>query len=87
LWNNAYGVEAATQTYFGWSAQDITVLQSAILASIPKWPSLYNPYKNRSKLMWEIKITDANKNEYPFASWGLQTEVMSKIASAFSRAD
>ncbi len=62
LGNNAYGVEAAAQTYFQWSAEDITVLQASILASIPKGPSLYNPYKNRSKVMWEIQITDENKN-------------------------
>ncbi len=87
LWNNAYGVEAASQTYFGGSASDLTILQSAILASIPKWPSLYNPYKNRSKLMWEIKITDSNKNEYPFSSGWLKDEVLSKAKSSFSKAD
>ncbi len=87
LGNNAYGVEAATQTYFGSSAKDITVLQSAILASIPKGPSLYNPYKNRGRLMWEMKITDVNKNEYPFASGWLQVEILSKINSAISKSD
>jgi membrane carboxypeptidase/penicillin-binding protein len=34
--NNAYGVEAASKTYFSKSAKDITVLESAILASLPK---------------------------------------------------
>ena len=87
LWNNAYGVEAAAQTYFGVSAKDLTILQSSILASIPKWPTQYNPYKNRSRLMWEIKITDSNGNDYPFSSGSLQNEILTKIKSIISKAD
>jgi membrane peptidoglycan carboxypeptidase len=34
--NNAYGVEAASKTYFAKSAKDLTVLEAAILASLPK---------------------------------------------------
>ncbi|MBU0626925.1 transglycosylase domain-containing protein [Patescibacteria group bacterium] len=34
--NNAFGIEAAAKTYFGKSAIDLTVLESSILASIPK---------------------------------------------------
>jgi membrane peptidoglycan carboxypeptidase len=87
LWNNAYWVEAAAQTYFWWSASGLNVLQSSILASIPKWPSLYNPYKNRSQVVWEIKIKDGNKNEYPFSSGWLQDEIISKITSILYKAD
>jgi membrane peptidoglycan carboxypeptidase len=49
--NNAFGVEAASQTYFAKSAKDLSVLESSILASLPKGPSLYNPYKNRGLVM------------------------------------
>jgi len=49
--NNAFGVEAASKTYFGKSAIDLTVLESSILASLPKGPSLYDPYKNPELLM------------------------------------
>ena len=34
--NNAYGVEAASKTYFAKSAKDLTVLEASILASLPK---------------------------------------------------
>lgn len=56
LGNNAYGVEAATQTYFNKPASDVTLLEAAIIASIPKGPSLYEPYKrkNRQRLMWWV---------------------------------
>ena len=38
------GVESAAQTYFGKSAKDLTLAESALLASIPNNPGLYNPY-------------------------------------------
>lgn len=41
---NAYGVQQASQTYFGKNAKDLTIAESAILASIPRGPSYYNPY-------------------------------------------
>jgi membrane carboxypeptidase/penicillin-binding protein len=34
--NNAFGIEAAAKTYFDKSAKDLTVLESSIIASIPK---------------------------------------------------
>lgn len=40
---NAYGVEAASQTYFEKNAKDITIAESAYLAALPQAPSYYNP--------------------------------------------
>ena len=42
--NNAYGVEKAAQVYFNKSAKDLDLAESAVLASLPKAPSYYNPY-------------------------------------------
>jgi penicillin-binding protein 1A len=39
----AYGVESASQRYFGRSVKDITVAEGALLAALPKAPSRYNP--------------------------------------------
>ncbi len=39
----AYGVEAASQRYFGRSVSDITTAEGAMLAALPKAPSRYNP--------------------------------------------
>lgn len=44
--NNSYGVEAAAQTYFGHSAKDLTVEQSALLAGMVQSSSALNPYTN-----------------------------------------
>ena len=48
---NIYGVEEASQSFFGTSATDLTLTQAAYLAAIPKAPTFYSPYGlNRSKL-------------------------------------
>lgn len=50
--SNAYGIEAATETYFGTSTEHITLAQAATLAALPKAPSYYSPYGNHvSELM------------------------------------
>lgn len=38
------GAESAAQTYFGKSAKDLTLAESALLAAIPQNPSVFNPY-------------------------------------------
>jgi penicillin-binding protein 1A len=45
----AYGIEAAAQTYFGKSAGQLSVGEAAVLASLPKAPSQYSPFKNPEK--------------------------------------
>lgn len=51
----AVGVEAASEQYFGKSAKDLDIAQSAFLAGLPQNPSIYTPfsgnkyYLNRTK--------------------------------------
>lgn len=40
---NAYGIEAASLTYFNKKASELTLAESAYLASLPQAPSFYNP--------------------------------------------
>ena len=42
--SNAYGVQAAAQTFFGKDAKDLKLAESALLASLPKAPTYYSPY-------------------------------------------
>ena len=42
----AYGVEAASQTYFGKPASELLLPECALLAGLPQAPSVYNPYTN-----------------------------------------
>lgn len=56
------GVESAAQTYFGKSAQDLNLEESALLAGIPNNPSLYDPYNvsgNDALIARQHKTLDA----------------------------
>ena len=66
LWNNAYGVEAASKIYFNKSAKDLTIMESAVLASIPKAPTRYDPYKSTS-LLGSFDIKDVNGETVAYA--------------------
>lgn len=46
--SNAYGLEAAAQTFFGLHAKELTLEESALLASLPQAPSYYSPYGNHT---------------------------------------
>jgi 1A family penicillin-binding protein len=41
---NAYGIEAASRAYFGKSAKELSLAESAYLAAIPQAPTYYNPF-------------------------------------------
>lgn len=42
--SNAYGIESAAQTFFGKPAKDLTLDESALLASLPNAPTYYSPF-------------------------------------------
>ena len=44
--HGTYGVEAASRTYFGKSVKDLTIAECAMIASLPKAPNNYSPYRN-----------------------------------------
>lgn len=39
-----YGIEEASETYFGKSAKDLNLAQAALLAGLPQRPSTYSPF-------------------------------------------
>jgi penicillin-binding protein 1C len=45
--NFAYGIEAASQTYFGVPAKKLTLAQASFLAGLPQLPGIYDIYTNR----------------------------------------
>jgi len=54
--NGAYGTEAASQYYFGKSADKLTLAEAAMLAGIPKGPSSYSPLVSLEKAKQRQKI-------------------------------
>ena len=68
--NNAYGIEAAAETYFGKKAAELTFIESSFLAGLVRSPSGFDPINEpeRSRARWlqvldrlvaEEKITEA----------------------------
>ncbi len=46
---DAYGIEAAAQTYFGKRAKDLTLAEGALLAGLPQAPNYYEPIDHPDK--------------------------------------
>jgi penicillin-binding protein 1A len=44
--SGAYGVEAASQIYFGKHAKDLDIAECALLAGLPRSPKYYSPFKS-----------------------------------------
>lgn len=73
--SNIYGVNAASEAYFGKSVKDLNLAESALLASLTKAPSYYSPWGSHIKELMERqklvlrtmkslgKISDAELNE------------------------
>jgi len=47
LGHGAYGVEAASQLYFGRNVSELAIEEAAMIVGILRGPSLYSPYRNR----------------------------------------
>lgn len=46
--NLNYGIESASQNYFGKSSENLTLGECAYIVGIPQWPGVYNPYGDLS---------------------------------------
>ena len=49
--HGTYGVEAAARNYFGKSVKDLTIAECAMIASLPKAPNNYSPYRNPKRAL------------------------------------
>ncbi len=65
---NAYGIEAAAQTYFNKRASELSLAESAILASLPKATSYYSRGNNTPKLMQRKDLILEKMREYGYIS-------------------
>ncbi|MFA5961396.1 MAG: transglycosylase domain-containing protein [Parcubacteria group bacterium] len=83
--SNAYGVEAAAQTFFGKPARELTLDEAAVIASLPQATTYYSPYGSHTDALIGRKsftlktmaklgyITEDQANE------AISTETLSKI--------
>jgi membrane peptidoglycan carboxypeptidase len=52
----AWGIESASQTYYGKSIKDLTLAESALLAGLPAAPSEYSPYGIHPEKAFERQV-------------------------------
>lgn len=52
FWSNAFGIEQAAKTFFDTSASELNILESSMLASLPKTPTGLSPYNYPKRLIW-----------------------------------
>ncbi len=70
--NGGYGIQAASQYYFGKDAEKINLAEAAMLAGIPKGPGIYSPLasyenaKKRQKIILSAMLEDGHINKKEF---------------------
>lgn len=76
----AYGLESASETYFGKPAKDLSVAQAALLAGLPQAPSYYSPYgaypkraQDRQKYVLDKMVESHFIDKGQFASASAET--------------
>ncbi len=66
LGQGSYGIAAASLEYFDKSVDELNYEESALLAALPKAPSRYNPYKNKTiaKFRRDLVLKNLLENKY-----------------------
>ncbi len=83
--SNAYGIEAAAQTFFGKNAASLSLAESALLAALPKAPSYYSPFgvhteDLKSRQEWILnRMVDAKYISEQEAKAAKEIEIFKKI--------
>ncbi|MGL4651506.1 MAG: transglycosylase domain-containing protein, partial [Caldilineaceae bacterium] len=87
--NLAYGVEAASQVYFGKSSADLSLAEAAMLAAIPQFPALNpidNPVDAKERQIITLNamaeagvITQAEADAAALVELGLKTSVAQRF--------
>jgi penicillin-binding protein 1A len=76
--NGAYGVETASQRYFGKSVRELNLAESATLAALPKAPERYNPRRFPDRTVQRRNtIVELMRRE------GMATETDASLARAY----
>ncbi|MCP2519797.1 PBP1A family penicillin-binding protein [SCandidatus Aminicenantes bacterium Aminicenantia_JdfR_composite] len=73
-----YGVEAASRYYFGKSAKDLNLEESALIAGLPRSPGLYSPYKHPERALRRRNWVLKRMVEEKFISEEIAKEAMKK---------
>jgi penicillin-binding protein 1A len=75
----AYGVEAASQRYFGKSASELTIPEAALIAGLLKAPSKYSPASNPGAARARARVVIGKMLEAGFISEAQETQALAQM--------
>ena len=53
--NGVYGIKSASRLYFGKEPEELNLNECALLASLPRSPSIYNPFKDKERVLSRMR--------------------------------
>ncbi len=77
--HGVYGLKAAARYYFSKPVDQLTLLEAACLAAVPKNPERYSPYNNRAECLTRAKVVLARLRELNMVS---EEEYQASLAEA-----
>jgi membrane peptidoglycan carboxypeptidase len=78
--SNAFGIEAASKTFFAKPSSELNLVESSILAALPKAPSKFSPYgSNKKELMGYCKTDSCESPEDSNYVWGRKDLVLQRM--------
>lgn len=79
--HSTYGIETASQVYYGKHAKDLTLAESTLLAGVPKGPKYYSPYMNMTNSKNRQKLVLAAMVRYGYITQNQATEAAQEVLS------
>ncbi|MGZ4977946.1 MAG: penicillin-binding protein 1A [Methylobacter sp.] len=90
--HRAYGVAAAAQVYYGKSLSELSLAEHAMIAGLPKAPSIYNPITNQARAIERrnyvlhrmLELNHITQQEYADASRQPSTAKLQSVTPEIS---
>lgn len=78
--SNAFGIEAASKTFFNKSSADLSMVEASVLASLPKATTKFSPYgDNRKELMGYCEVEVCENRYDENYVWGRKDLVLDRM--------
>ena len=85
LGSGAYGIDAAARRYFGKSARDLSLGESAMIAGLLKAPSRYSPLSNPRFARSRARLVLSQMVEVGFITEDQERDALQEVSGSFER--
>jgi len=87
LGSGAYGIDAAARRYFGKSARELSLGQSAMIAGLLKAPSKYSPLTNPAIARARARLVLSQMQEAGFITEEQEQKAAEEVSHSFERSE